>query len=104
MKKFRTVLLIGVGIMVLMQPLHAMIRGNEPVPVRSKNKDLYVFRTDRKFKGANVEILSSNGDRLTTQTLEKRKMIIDFTDVKEGSYKIRLSKGDQVKEFKYEKK
>jgi hypothetical protein len=36
--------------------------------------------------------------------MEGRKMIIDFGDMKEGSYIIRISKGDQVKQFQYEKR
>ncbi|MFZ6009527.1 MAG: hypothetical protein ACOYXT_04205 [Bacteroidota bacterium] len=76
--------------------------GVEPVPTRYKN--LFVFKTERKFVGAKVEVLYSNGDVITVQTLQKRKMIIDFCDVKHGAYTVRVTKGNNVKEFKYVKK
>jgi hypothetical protein len=40
---------------------------------------------------------------LTTQLLRKKKVIIDFTDVKDGYYIIRVSKGSKVKEFQFVK-
>lgn len=72
--------------------------------VSSKYKNLFVFKAEKKFVGATVEILSSKGEVVTAQTLQKRKMIIDFCDVKYGTYTIRISKDKKVKEFKYEKK
>ena len=50
----------------------------------TKEKDLYVFKTDLSFVGAKVDIYSSNGNVLTTQLLRKKKVIIDFTDVNDG--------------------
>jgi hypothetical protein len=104
MRKLKRILLIGVAVLALTQTSGATGKSEEPTSVRSKYKNLFVFKTDRKFKGAQVEVLSSDGARVTSQTLEKRKMIIDFCDVKQGSYTIRISKGDRVKEFQYEKK
>jgi len=49
-----------------------------------------------------VEILYS-GDVVTTQTLFKRKMIIDFCEMKRGAYTIRISKGARTQEYQYHK-
>jgi hypothetical protein len=68
-----------------------------------KFKNLFVFKTDKKFIGATVDILSVEGDLITSQKLQKRKMIIDFRDVQLGTYIIRVSKGNQIKEFQYTK-
>ena len=72
--------------------------------VRIKDKTLFVFKTDKKFVGAMVEVIYANGDVVTSQRLEKRKMVIDFADVKSGDYMIRITKGKRVEEFYYEKK
>lgn len=54
--------------------------------------------------GASVEVFSSEGILVTKQTLEKRKMIIDFCDVKKGDYLIRIAKGNKKKEYSFSKK
>jgi len=45
--------------------------------------------------GAQVEVLSADGHRVTAQRLKKRKMVIDFCDVKSRLYTIVVSKNDQ---------
>lgn len=72
--------------------------------VNTKYKNLFVFRAERKFIGAKVEVYSMNGDLVTAQRLHRRKMIIDFCDVKFGEYTIRITKGDERQEFHYVKK
>jgi hypothetical protein len=70
----------------------------------SKLKNLFVFKTEKKLVGAKVEVLSENGQVVTSQVLQKRKMIIDFCDVRYGTYTIRVTKGEDVKEYQYTKK
>ena len=81
------------------------IAGTNPVDVKEvKEKNLVVFKATKKLIGASVEVIHSSGDVVTAQILAKRKMIIDFSDVKEGSYTIRITKGKQTEEFAYAKK
>lgn len=72
--------------------------------IGSKYKNLFVFKTEKKLVGAKVEVLSENGEVVTSQVLQKRKMIIDFCDVRYGTYTIRVTKGENVKEYQYTKK
>lgn len=72
--------------------------------VRIKDKSLFVFKTDRKFIGATVEVIYINGDVVASQKLGKRKIVIDFAEVKPGDYTIRVTKGKRIEEFYYEKK
>lgn len=104
MKKFKKILLIGVAVLVLIRPVAALAKRDRPVPGLNKSKNLFVFRSDRDFIGARVDVLFADGEVITTQTLQKRKMIIDFCDVKYGTYTIRVIKGDRVKEYQFEKK
>jgi hypothetical protein len=104
MKKIKTILLIGVAVLVMIQPVSASLKRERPVAVPSKYKNLFVFKADKDLVGAKVEVLYANGDVVTSQTLQKRKMIINFCDVKSGAYTIRIIKGDRIEEFQYDKK
>ena len=73
-------------------------------PVAPKHKSLFVVKADREFVGANVQVFYSNGNLITAQKLQKKKMIIDFEDAKMGTYTIRVTKGGKTKEFEYIKK
>ena len=87
-----------------MLSMAATARDKEKEPKEGKEKNIFVFKADRKLVGGRVEILRENGAVLSEQILRKRKMIIDFEDVKDGEYTIRVIKGEKVQEFTFEKK
>ncbi len=83
----------------------AIISNAEAIdPGPSKYKDLFTLKADKDLIGAQVEIYNSSGELITTNSLQKRKMIIDFGEAVFGTYTIRIVKGDEEKEFKYVKK
>jgi len=92
------VLLMGVSVISQALPLE------EIVNIPTKYKNLFVFKADKEYVGATVEVYYSNGDLVTTHKLEKRKMIIDFCDTKFGEYTIKVVKGNKKQEFYYVKK
>jgi len=71
---------------------------------QGKNKSLFVYKTHRKFVGATVQVYTSDGDLLTAQNLQKRKLIIDFGSALKDTYTIRVVKGDDIREFQYTKR
>jgi len=71
---------------------------------KSKHKNLFVFKTEKKLVGAKIEVFYSNGDLITSQKLDKKKMVIDFCDAKFGTYTISVTKGNRIKLFQYVKK
>ena len=71
---------------------------------QGKNKSLFVYKTQRKFVGAMVEVYTSDGDLLTAQNLQKRKLIIDFGSAIKDTYTIRVVKGNDIREFQYTKR
>ena len=77
---------------------------DEAKATTSKHKSFFKVKTPKKFLGATVEVFVGDGDLLTAQNLQKRKIIIDFGDAKGGTYTIRLTKGNTTKEFLYIKK
>jgi len=72
--------------------------------ISSKHQNLFVFKVDRKFKKAMIEVYYSNGELVAVTALAKRKMVINFCDVKSGTYIIKVRKNNSVEEFQYVKK
>jgi hypothetical protein len=71
---------------------------------KEKQRSLFVMKADKRFLGAKVEVLSANGKVITSGNLARRKVVIDFGAVKFGTYTIRVSKGDETKEFHFVKR
>jgi hypothetical protein len=69
----------------------------------NKGNDLVVIKTAKNMVGAKVEVFSPSGDLVTAQITQKRKMFIDFADVTLGTYTIKITKGDKVKEMSFSK-
>ena len=82
----------------------SMPSNESAVAATSKHRSLFVFKAKKKFVGATVEIYSSNGSMITSQHLQKRKMIINFSDARYDTYTIRIAKGNNTQEFHYVKK
>jgi hypothetical protein len=69
-----------------------------------KLKNLFTLKAEKQFVGAQVEIYNASGELITSQSLQKRKMVIDFGDAMLGMYTIKVVKGESQQEFKYFKK
>jgi hypothetical protein len=69
--------------------------------LNSRQKDQFVFKAGKMWKGANVEIVAASGEVVAHQKLNKRRMTIDFKDVQTGTYTIKISKGNKVENFKF---
>ena len=95
MKALTTYTLIA--LMALATVSHATVRDGGA-------ENVFVFKADKRFMGAKVEIYSATGQLITAQTVDKKKMMIDFGDVRKGVYVIRLVKGEDRQEFRYEKR
>lgn len=101
----KTLLSMSLAVLLFISSAAFAAHGHDDIPATgSRYKNLFVFKTDRKLVGAQVEILSASGEVVTSQVLQKRKVIIDFCDVGHGTYTIRVSKDGRVKEFYYTKK
>jgi hypothetical protein len=99
----KTLIALVVAFVFLITDAKASQREDDNLIGNGKNKSLFVVRAKKKFVGATVEVYSSQGKLVTTQNLHKRKMIIDFANVKKDTYTIRMVKGDASKEFQFVK-
>jgi hypothetical protein len=95
------ILILAIALLVMVLSLNASTKNEGISAEKSKHSNLFVLKADKKFIGATIEILSSKGSVITSHTLGKRKLFIDFRDVEQGSYTVRLTKGNEVREFNY---
>ena len=95
------ILVLTIALLVMVLSLSASPKNEGVSAVKSKHNSLFVLKTDKKFIGATVEVVSSRGDIVTSHTMEKRRLIIDFKYVQQGAYTIRLTKGNEVRQFNY---
>jgi len=103
MKTLVKILIIGVMSVLLMMAAKAEGVKEGWEPISAKHKNLFVLKTEKNLVGAKVEVFYQNGEVIAEQKLLKRKMVIDFNDVKIGTYTIRITKGSEVREFQYSK-
>jgi hypothetical protein len=102
MKNLKRIMVLSLAVMMMVQPLRADSRGEGLEPLPGKNKNLFILKVERRLVGAEVKVMMED-DVVSWQTLPKRKMIIDFTDVRSGSYVIRIEKGKEIKEYIFTK-
>ncbi len=100
MKKLTTSLFVS--FLILSSSLYATAEAIDVIEPRQKS--LFTLKAEKQFVGAQVEIYNASGELITTQSLQKRKMVIDFGDAMLGLYTIKVVKGDSKQEFKYLKK
>jgi hypothetical protein len=84
-------------------------RGNEkPKPLRThvitRKMDIFYFKVHKEMLGSVVEVFAANGEKLTEQTLTRRKNLIDFYNENPGSFTIQITKGSEKETFEYQKK
>ncbi len=77
------------------------IKSKSPVHVVSSRMDVFYFKVDKIFLGAELEIYSQDGVKLLSQKVEHRKVLIDFYYENPGKYIILLKKGDVQEQFNF---
>jgi len=71
------------------------------VHIVSKRMNVFYFKVDKEFLGADLEIYDMDGKKLFTQKVERRKILIDFYYEDAGKFIIFVKKGDTLEEFQF---
>ncbi|MEQ8927596.1 MAG: hypothetical protein RLO81_17400 [Fulvivirga sp.] len=71
--------------------------------VDTEYKNILKFKVDKELVGATIILSYSNGDIVTTEVLERKRLVIDFYDVKSGDYTVEIKKGDYKKDISVSK-
>jgi hypothetical protein len=100
--KIHSKILLTLALVVTATAATAAVRAFVIDPPAHKN--LFTLKTEKDLIGAQVKVYNFDGELITSQSMQKRKMIIDFADVLDGTYTIKVTKGEASKEYKYVKK
>ena len=65
-------------------------KAHHPVSVLAVRNDLFYFRVDRTLRGAIVEVYSSSGELIFSDTVKHNKMLIDFFENNDDDYTIKI--------------
>ena len=70
----------------------------------SSQSELIMLRIEKDQIGSEVMVFHSSGDLVMTKTVKRKKMVIDFSEVKYGSYTVILMKdGIEIESFVFNK-
>jgi hypothetical protein len=96
--------IIFLGVLTVLLTIAAMAEPAKPGKSGTgKDKGFFIFKADKNLIGARVKIIQANGAVIAEQVLTRRKLVIDFNDIRSGSYTIRIVKGEKIQEFSYYK-
>jgi hypothetical protein len=90
---------------VLLAGFSASIQGaKEKKPVQAICRmDIYYFKVAKEFLGAELQVYSSDGVKLLSEKVGRRKVLIDFYYEDPGRYIIQFVKGHTKQEFSFVK-
>ncbi|MCB0487028.1 MAG: hypothetical protein KDC99_01050 [Cyclobacteriaceae bacterium] len=100
LSKILTVSLVLISATLMAAPAHS----DSVSVVETNKKTLFVFKINDDMKGGEVTVIHSSGEVVTSMEMNKKKIVIDFCDVKFGTYTIKVMKnGKEVESFTYNK-
>lgn len=97
----KKMILFSVMVFAFFLALAGESKMKRPVQVVSKRMNVFYFRVDKTFLGAELNVYSEDGTRLFSQTVSERRVLVDFHYKDQGKYVIRLSKGNVYEEFTF---
>ncbi|QSE97835.1 hypothetical protein [Fulvivirga lutea] len=71
--------------------------------IDTEYKNILKFKVDKELIGATIILSYSNGDIVTKEVLERKRLVIDFCDVKSGEYTVEIKKGNYKKDISISK-
>jgi len=78
-------------------------KAHYPVRILATKMDIFYFKVDHEFLGAELEVYSATGELMLSQKITQRKVLIDFYNGEKGNYTIKIKKGDREETFQYVK-
>ena len=102
----KALLKLTVPLIIIFLLVVPIVSSASPIDVLpSKQSDIFKFAAKRGMRGAELRVVyNDSGDLVLAEQVRKRRMIIDFCDVKPGAYTIVVEKGKRIETFQYVKK
>ena len=76
-------------------------KSKDPVHIVSTRMDVFYFKVDKAFLGAQLEIYSAEGVQLHSEKITRRKVLIDFYYEDAGKFIICFTKEGVKREFNF---
>lgn len=96
--------ILTVSLVLISAALMAAPHSDSVSVVETNKKNLFVFKINDDMRGGEVMVIHSSGEVVTSMEMNKKKIVIDFCDVKFGTYTIKVMKnGQEVESFTYNK-
>lgn len=87
-------------VLFLLISVSALAEPTDTLKSTASRKELIV-KLEREFIGATVEIVSPDGRVIAVDSLQRKKIVIDFANVLAGNYLVRFTKGSRKHELRY---
>jgi hypothetical protein len=100
-RKMKKILLLTCLFFTCLSASADKIKAKSSVHLVSTRMDIFYFKIDKTFLGAELEIYSQDGVKLFTEKLDRRKILIDFYFENPGKFIIMFKKGDRHEEFSF---
>jgi hypothetical protein len=100
MKKI--ILLIGALILVLVTASYAKEKPQKDFTLLSVKKHTLYFKVSKSFLGGVVEVYDAKEKFMEAEDLPHTHTMVYFEEMPKGVYIIRVKKGDQCTEFKFD--
>jgi hypothetical protein len=101
----KTKLRILIVALALMHSLSGIARDHKkPVKIKFSDNCILFLRVQKSMVGATVEVFTTDGKLMSTETVTKRTIIIDFISYELGEYTIKISSPTYTETFIYDHK
>jgi hypothetical protein len=80
------------------------IKKESPVVVLATSHEIFYFKVLESMIGGEVNVFDAAGNQVAAQSVDKRKMIVDFFEMQPGDYTVKVVKGNIEQVFDYHRK
>lgn len=98
----KIIFLVGVFILLLVTVSYSKGKPQKDLTILATKKQTVYFKVSKSFLGGKVEVYDANEKFMESEDLPHTHTMIYFDEIPKGVYTIRVRKGDQCAEFKYD--
>ncbi len=99
----KTLSILLISLFSLTTHLYATVTDADSVVAKAQD-DLYMLKVDKDLFGSQLVVTSSNGEVVSTMTIKRKRILINFEELKFGEYLVQIIKdGVEVEKYTYHK-
>ena len=99
----KTLSILLISLFSLSTNLYATVSEADSVVVEAQD-DLYMLKVEKDLFGGQLVVTSSSGEVVSTMTIKRKRILINFEELKFGEYFVKIVKdGVEVEKYTYRK-